>query len=83
MRNLEILTKSIDTLKNLNEGEQITNSCIDEFAKLLIVYTTHHRLVLFTFQDILTARTTFKISIALVDENPNLENSQLIQLEYI
>jgi hypothetical protein len=83
MRNLEILTKSIDTLKNLEDNELVTKSCIDEYAKMLIVYTSKHRLLIFTYQDSFSAKTTFKHSVTLSDENPNLENSYLLQLDYI
>lgn len=84
MRNLEILTKSIDTLKALEQDEKITNLCIDEYSKTLIVYTSNHRLLIFAFAETqLSAQTTFKHSIDLKDENPNLENSKLVQLDYV
>lgn len=83
MRNLEILTKSIDTLKELLDSELITQTCIDEFTKLLIVYTSQHRLLLFTYEDAISAQTTLKEVVDLKDENPNLESSVLVQLDYV
>lgn len=78
MRNLEILTKSIDTLKNLNEQEFITNSCIDEYSKLLIIYTSQHRLLIFSYDDAISSKTQFKDAVVISDENPNLENSIVV-----
>lgn len=57
MRNLEILLKSIDTLKCLNQDEHITNSCVDEFAKILVVYTSHNRLIIYTYPELTSAQT--------------------------
>ena len=59
MRNLEILTKSIDTLKHLQDNELVTKSCIDEYAKILIIYTSEHRLLIFNYADAISAKTTF------------------------
>jgi len=83
MRNLEILTKSIDTLNSLLENELITNSCLDEYKKLLVIYTSHHRLLLYTYADVISAQTQFKEAVVFADENPNLENSHLVSMDYI
>ena len=50
---------------------------------MLIVYTSHHRLIIYTYTDAISAKTVFKQSVTLSDENPNLENSKLVQLDYI
>ena len=83
MRNLEILTKSIDTLKNLQENEKVVCSCIDEFSKVLFVYTSLTRLLVYNYADNISAHTTLKHAVVLADENPNLENAFMIQIDYI
>jgi len=83
MRNLEILIKSIDTLNNLHADELITDSCVDEYKKLLVIYTSHHRLLLYTYADVISAQTQFKELVVFADENPNLANSHLVSMDYI
>jgi hypothetical protein len=83
MRNLEILTKSIDTLKLLQENEKVICSCIDEFSKVLFVYTSLTRLLIYNYSDNISAHTTFNHAIVLADENPNLENALMIQIDYV
>ena len=77
MRNLEILTKQIDTLNALHESETITHAGIDEHAKLLIVYTSEHRLMLCSYDCRVNAVC------CISDETPAVDSAFLVLMTYI
>ncbi len=80
MRNLEILTQTTNTLNQLEAGEEILFSCLDDFTKQLFVYTSQHRMVVYSAA---STTPTFKASFSMTDENPNLETSKVIQMDYL
>ena len=82
MRNLEILTRAIDTLKSLQPDETVTNCCLDQFSKTLAVYTSHHRLLLYAYADTATCQTELKNSLVLPDECPKV-SSGVVSMEYV
>jgi hypothetical protein len=77
MRNLEILTRQVDTLNVLLPAETITHAEIDEYTKRLIVYTSKHRLMLFGIDCALVAVC------CLTDETPAVEGGELVLLSYV
>ena len=83
MRNLEILSRAIDTLKELNPGEEITRHCIDELSLVLFVYTSAHRLLKFSFKDVASQQVSLQRDVTMSDENPYLEQSNVVNMEYV
>ena len=86
MRNLEILTHFRDALSLSDPDETIFRVCMDEFSKAVFVYTSKHTLYGFKYgaqegESITINEMVYKHSMA--DEHPAVEESQVIQMDYI
>ena len=75
MRNLEILTKSTNTLNQLQPKEEILFTSIDEYTKQIFVFTTQTRVLVYSAS---TSSFEYKAVYNMTDENPNLETSKVI-----
>ena len=70
MRNLEILTKFTNTLKELQKEEKVVAACLDEFGSLLFVLTTSNILITYSFEVDNPVALTCKSKVTLTDEIP-------------
>ena len=88
MRNLAILTH-FEGILQTEECDSIVCACLDEFEKTLFVYLKSTKLIGYKYGLTDPCGTTNlgsveKISqFCLADENPTLENSSLIQFDFI
>lgn len=70
----------------LREDETLVRSCLDEFANLFFAYTSSQRLLTFKYQSPdkgSGAVMTFQHEHAMDDESPELESSELVQMDFI